>query len=275
MNLRPSGGSLLLSLVSEAATTHPRAAVVPGARFDDWGLEPGDAGRFDGSAVCFAGAAPVVTLPRSRVLSREEAPLRSVVEPFPASARLGPLRAASAAVAALRSERHSEPSLPALLGADVPAGEGFPARFVRAARALETAVSARCVLIFLDAALGLAGFGPGLTPAGDDFLCGYFAGLRSRATDDADLDAFLNGWRAAALESDAGLLGRTNDISAGFLADAVEGRFGAALVSFADAALGATGEMDNTVAVLGDLGHGSGMDAAAGFLFAYRNEIGG
>ena len=281
-NLRPSDGAYLLSLVSDSAKAHPRGAVVPEARFDEWELFPGDAGSCDGSLIRFAGNrrdAPVVLLPRSRVPPADEGPScrkRTGAATPSAAERASFLRPAAVAVEALRAERGAEPSLAELFGTAVPEGNGFAARFVRAALELEAAAAALSVPLLLGAARSLAGFGPGLTPAGDDFLCGWLAGQRSRAADDLSLDDFLDAWGRSAFGTD-GLAGRTNDISAAFLADAVEGRFGAALVAFADAAIGtAAGDaIEHAVAVLGSLGHSSGTDAAAGFLFAYRLEIGG
>ena len=280
-NLRPSGGGFLLSLVSDAAKAHPHSSVVPSARFEDWGLLPGDPGCFDGEVIRFGAgrgggraAAPEITLPRSRRPADDESPSRG-------RPRAESLRAAADAVEALRAERRAEPSLAELFAAAPPAGNGFSARFVRAARELERAEAARSVPLFLAAARKLAGFGPGLTPAGDDFLCGWFAGQRARAADRPGSAAFLDECGAAALGA-GGLAERTNDISAAFLADAAGGRFGSALVAFADAVIAdaaiaarSADEIANSVAVLGDLGHSSGTDAAAGFLFAYREEIGG
>ncbi|HCM28199.1 MAG TPA: hypothetical protein DIC34_16970 [Treponema sp.] len=305
-NLRPSGGGFLLSLVSDAAKAHPHSSVVPSARFEDWGLLPGDPGCFDGEVIRFGAgrgggraAAPEITLPRSRRPADDESPSRG-------RPRAESLRAAADAVEALRAERRAEPSLAELFAAAPPAGNGFSARFVRAARELERAEAARSVPLFLAAARKLAGFGPGLTPAGDDFLCGWFAGQRARAADRPGSAAFLDECGAAAFGAGAlgaaalgtaepgadalsagahgtgGLAERTNDISAAFLADAAGGRFGSALVAFADAVIAdaaiaarSADEIANSVAVLGDLGHSSGTDAAAGFLFAYREEIGG
>jgi hypothetical protein len=234
-NLRRDDG-FLLSLVSEAAKAHPRAALVPLARFDLWGLRPGDAGRFDGTTLSFASAsaaAPDLVLPPSRTPPARERPRRP--------ARPEALRAAAAAVAELRAERRAEPSLAALLAGDPPEGTGFSARFVRGALKLEKAAAALSVPLFLDAALSLAGFGPGLTPSGDDFLCGWFAGQRSRATLRPGLEAFLEACAAAALTEGA-LAGRTNDISAAFLAEAAAGRFGTALVAFACSPIGKKSE---------------------------------
>jgi hypothetical protein len=292
-NLRPSDGGFLLSLVSDPVKAHPRSAVVADARFEDWGLRPGDRGRFDGDAIRFASggvAAPLLSLSRSRNLPASERPSRPETARPSSRGSAGAsfsLRAAASAIEALRAERAAAPSLAELFGGAAPPADGFAARFVKNALELDHALSARSVPLFLASARGLAGFGPGLTPAGDDFLCGFMAALRSRAAEDENLESFLDRVGAAALGK-GGLTERTNDISAAFLADAVEGRFGAALVVFANAALGcealridgaAGGRnsycLEKTVADLGALGHSSGTDAAAGFLFAYRKEIGG
>ena len=71
-----------------------------------------------------------------------------------------------------------------------------------------------------DLCVSLVGAGPGLTPAGDDFLVGYLAGLWSTAGTDPH--------RLATVTSLAGIVrqlaGRTNPISRSYLLSAAQGR---------------------------------------------------
>jgi hypothetical protein len=255
LNLRPAGGGALLSLVADAMKAHPRAAVAE-SQFDRWGLVPGCRGRFDGRTLCFDGG-PAVVLPESRTPPAAEA-----VRTAPSGLHRRRTLWTAAALVLKASEERGGPVLP-----------GFESRLAAGAAVLETAVAQRSVPLALEAWSGLLGLGPGLTPAADDFLCGSWAGLASLAAQDAGLSAFLARFRDEFAVS--GLLAATNDISAAFVAEAVAGRFGAALVAFAEAALGLTGGLDEAVADLAALGASSGLDAARGFLFAFRQELGG
>lgn len=108
------------------------------------------------------------------------------------------------------------------------------------------------------AVAALIGLGPGLTPAGDDFLSGFLAA--ARAGDPAPLTALHQAAEAN--------LGRTGSISAFLLRCAIEGFWPAALVDLAEA-LAAENGPDALAALgaLGRLGHSSGRDLATGFLF--------
>jgi hypothetical protein len=130
------------------------------------------------------------------------------------------------------------------------------------------------------AAERLIGLGSGLTPAGDDFLCGFLAARRSLAARHGTGRHFLDEF--GRLLGD--VLRRTNDISGAFLSSAASGRFSCALLAFADAiraevsAFAASGglaaqidegegALAEAVATLCTIGHSSGLDAAEGFLY--------
>lgn len=127
----------------------------------------------------------------------------------------------------------------------------------------------------LDAALRasfqLSGLGPGLTPAGDDFLCGYAlaAWLRTELPSGAPgrFDPGTVGpYLAALLTRSAQAPRRTTDLALSYLALASERRFSDALRSFAlSAALGSPWE--GPLGALGRLGHSSGFDGATGVLY--------
>jgi hypothetical protein len=152
------------------------------------------------------------------------------------------------------------------------------ARFVRSAWELEAADLRGDAEVLAAAARGLIGLGAGLTPAGDDFLCGWLAARFAERS-------------AAPFTLGDALLERTTEVSAAFLREAARGRFATALVDFSDAALvrgryaaadvadgpddSARAAVRRAAELLFSLGHGSGTDAALGFLFAYRSEIGG
>jgi len=81
-------------------------------------------------------------------------------------------------------------------------------------------------------ALRLVGWGEGLTPAGDDFLVGFLAGLDALALDVARRD-----FAAALSVAVAGLAGRTTDIAAHFLRLAAHADYAQALDDVRDALL--------------------------------------
>lgn len=115
------------------------------------------------------------------------------------------------------------------------------------------------------AALALVGLGPGLTPSGDDAICGFLlgrglAGARSRAD-------------AAVARVAASAWGRTSDVSAQFLSLAARGRHGEALLGVAEALLsggggGVLAAVDRCLAQ----GATSGADALLGLCAALETD---
>ncbi len=109
------------------------------------------------------------------------------------------------------------------------------------------------------ATASLVGMGAGLTPSGDDFLCGFMAASRSAA------DPVLVSALGKAIEAN---LAGTGEISASQLRCALGGYWPGPLCDLADAlseekepaALRALDELCG-------LGHSSGADIASGFLF--------
>ena len=114
------------------------------------------------------------------------------------------------------------------------------------------------------AAARLVGLGQGLTPAGDDFLCGFLAAghcLRSAGLAQASL---LTSFGEAVRE----FLGQTTDISASFLRDALAGCVSRPLAALAEACSGAPGsDLGVALSRLAAIGHSSGLDAATGFFY--------
>lgn len=114
------------------------------------------------------------------------------------------------------------------------------------------------------AAAGLVGLGPGLTPAGDDFLVGFLAGLWSSAGGNAGRLHFLAGLGRKVDR----LSGRTNDISREYLRHAARGQVSGRLNALAEA-IGRAESPDRlrevTAASL-EVGHLSGLAATGGLL---------
>jgi hypothetical protein len=114
----------------------------------------------------------------------------------------------------------------------------------------------------------LVGWGEGLTPAGDDVLIGWLAGLRTLAVGDRSRQDFLNRVGAAIAQFGA----RTTPIAAHYLRLAADGDCDAALDVLRDALFCATshgalaGALERALAV----GATSGADAVTGLLAAAR-----
>jgi hypothetical protein len=113
-------------------------------------------------------------------------------------------------------------------------------------------------------AAALAGLGPGLTPAGDDFLLGLMAGLRT-------WPQFL-AKRGLTVEETGQIIygataGRTNLLSTALLRSAREGLFGETWHNLLAALRqGRAGEVRRAADRVLDFGETSGADALSGFL---------
>ena len=114
------------------------------------------------------------------------------------------------------------------------------------------------------AAARLVGLGQGLTPAGDDFLCGFLAAGWCRRPAGLACAPLLATFAEVVRE----LLGQTTEISASFLRDAIAGRISRPLAALAEACSGAPGsDLDAALLRLAAVGHSSGLDAATGFFY--------
>lgn len=105
----------------------------------------------------------------------------------------------------------------------------------------------------------LIGFGHGLTPSGDDFLCGFITAAHCRCGVNLEYLLELNNIIKTKLAN-------TNLISANLLLSAIEKDVCSALHDFAKAIYEDTCSK-NALINLSTLGHSSGMDIATGFLY--------
>lgn len=110
----------------------------------------------------------------------------------------------------------------------------------------------------------LVGLGNGLTPSGDDFLCGFIAAVRARCSEGTEGGGLLQ-TLCAAVEAN---LGATSEISASLLRWMILDHWPDPLLDLADA-IAANREPEALRALedLCRLGHSSGADIATGFLF--------
>lgn len=102
---------------------------------------------------------------------------------------------------------------------------------------------------------GLVGLGPGLTPSGDDFLCGVLAGLLLAGLGQHPFAGCL-------MRQVASRLPDTNAISAAFLQCALEGQYSEAVVR-----LSALPPVEEILAAFSAIGHSSGSDTLCGVLY--------
>ncbi len=103
---------------------------------------------------------------------------------------------------------------------------------------------------------GLLGLGSGLTPSGDDFLCGVLAGLQLLGRENSNFAKLLRSEIQKHLKD-------TIDISAAFLSCALDGQYSLAVKQLYN--------MPETAEILtafSEIGHSSGTDTLCGVLYA-------
>ena len=151
-------------------------------------------------------------------------------------------------------EKHEEMAFPGQAAEPI-------AQLLRATRRLRLDEAAQ-------AASGLIGLGAGLTPAGDDFLVGFLAGLWCSAGADPGRRAFLAGLGASIAATD-----RTNVISRRFLEAAVVGEVSERLALVADriAHAAVPDAVESAVRAALAVGASSGADGMIGFLIGARS----
>lgn len=102
----------------------------------------------------------------------------------------------------------------------------------------------------------LIGLGIGLTPSGDDFLCGVLAGLILSGASHSHFAEILK-------KEIADSLSNTNDISCAFLQCALNDRFSRAVHSLVELP-----EVSKILSTFREIGHSSGIDTLCGIYFA-------
>ena len=143
--------------------------------------------------------------------------------------------------------------------------DSFLARASSPARELGHACLSDDAAAAVGAATALLGLGPGLTPAGDDYVGGALFARRLVAEGDA---ASRARWNEAGAEMTCRARQRTHPISAALLADLIEGDGPAALHELVSAIAGPAAPAETIQAArrLVASGHSSGWDLLAGFI---------
>lgn len=119
-------------------------------------------------------------------------------------------------------------------------------------------------VIGADSLSRLIGLGIGLTPGGDDFLCGILAGL---ALCNFTTHSFTGHLRERILSG----LDKTNDISREFLQCALDNQYAVAIHQLYSASA------EEIINEMGQIGHSSGIDTLCGiqFIFLIREKLAG
>ncbi len=275
MNLSVDGRRFLVTLLGPAADEQPQGIrLTTRERFDKWPLRPGDPGRRSGDRLVFEGGATSGRI----FVDLSSAVVADRCDPVKFGLHAADRAAAWAECAGwleARQEREGAAlQLAALRGGAVPS-DALGGRLARAARALGHCIRARDAESAAATAARLIGLGTGLTPSGDDFLCGLLAALWCTSRESESDARFLAAWGAAL----ATRLDATSVVSATLLECAIAGSFCGAIRDLT--AELARGPADGRTAALGAamdslcaMGHSSGMDPAAGFLFGVSLQTG-
>jgi len=259
LNLSSPDGELL-TLLSAEADDAPRGVRLASAEdFSSLGLAAGDGGVFSVGEIVLdrsAGRSPVrVDCAAARRLAAPSAP------PLRGDDALW--RSGVAQLETLQEGAATDLRIAPLLALARPSG-AMGERLTQAALDLGRGVRAGRLDAICDAAARLVGLGPGLQPAGDDFLCGFLAAGHCRRAARLARSRLLTSFAEAVRD----LLGETTDISAGFLRDALAGRVSRPLAALAEACSDAPGSnLDGALLRLAAVGHSSGLDAATGFFY--------
>jgi hypothetical protein len=251
INLEMEGWDLLAAITGPGGEGLPQAiALDMEANFLGWELGRGDEGFFDAGFLRLRGRE--VSIEVELLGSRREGP-----EDPPRIAALGPaFEAAVVQLAKEQSIRSCDLRIGALLFGEVGFGTIMGERLT--ASALSLADAARIGGDLCASVRRLVGLGPGLTPAGDDFLCGFLAAANCSAR------ALVAAIGEAAEEG----IPATNEISGSLLRCAARGLFPRDLRRAAEAiALEEEAEAAQSIRRFCSLGHSSGADTASGFLF--------
>jgi hypothetical protein len=255
---RPDGD--FLTLLSAEADDLPRSVRLASVEnFLSLGLSAGDGGVFTADEIVLErsagrGRLRVDCAAALRLAAPSAPPLRGDGERW---------RAGVARLEALQARAATDLRIAPLLIGARPSG-AMGERLTQAALDLGRAVQAGRRDAMRGAAARLVGLGQGLTPAGDDFLCGFLAaGCCRRAA------GLVRSRRLTSLaEAVRDVIAQTTDISASFLRDALAGRISRPLAAVAEACSGAPGsDLDGALLRLAAIGHSSGLDAATGFFY--------
>ena len=285
VNLEVEGAGILVALSGPSGAAYPHAVVLGRAPcLLPWPLEAGRGGRLVGSMIRIEGSFGSMAIDLGRARVRPERTLPPIF-------RLGSAyRACADELARLQAKRCCDLRLDCLSDSTDSASEDAMGAMGRELRRSALAFGRAAGEAAAEArrrgrgdALGhseslrrsvasLVGKGGGLTPAGDDFLCGFMAAARC-ATGDSGPPAGGARMRESSFAGELGgaveeSVACTNLISASLLRCAAGGHWLAPLADLAEA-IASEREFEalRSLGELCGLGHSSGADIATGFFF--------
>lgn len=252
VNLRPDGSDILLTLTGPAGAGLPGSIVLDSegdAR--SLGCEPGQRGDFDSKflRIVIGGRSTIIPAENAR---RREAPALTPIRHIGSAYGI-----ARAELSRIRRSLGEGDWLDSIFDPQARSISSAPANTVRNLAALPLESPQTRAAMIRRVVDSLVGFGRGLTPSGDDFLCGFLAATRA-------CGSTLAGEIAAAIEAATPL---TTEISASYLRFAVRGFHEAALADLVRSI--ARDDGASSVSALRELcerGHSSGADVATGLL---------
>ncbi len=264
----------IYSLLTKKDAIHPHAAILHSnpnqkLKISDWGLKTGQSLFIENSAIIFDCGLWVSFLGAKRTHPSDESPPNNMI--------LNSEQISQCTMVLNKLQQYAKTELQwDCLVQDEPSGNPFMSQFREKAFALETAFSQKNLLDAIEHGLSLVGFGPGLTPTGDDFLCGYsLAAYATSNIENAEChhlpSEFTSEWLKEILHHATKTKQLTTDISLMFLKLAEKQNFSQSLLSLANSFCKNRNEHSDTyskaISALGHHGHSSGYDAATGFLF--------
>ena len=271
INLEVEGSDILVALSGPSGAAYPYTiSLGRSVDFLSWPLDRGEPGVSEDGCLRFEGGAagPRIDLRRARSRGRPEL--------SPATRLGGAFALCEGELAALQHRKGFDLRLAHLeegARAESPMGEELR-RSVLAFGA--TALECRHLGAAPDGSKGataasvsaLVGRGGGLTPSGDDFLCGFLAAARCAAPEGAAAPDLLS---ETLREAVGASLASTGEISASLLRCAMRGHWPGPLAELSRAiALDLGFDSLNSLRELCGLGHSSGADIATGFLYGLR-----
>ncbi len=263
LNLAVAGQDGLVTLAGAGMAERPRGIrLATCERFDAWPVMVGGEGRRDGAHLLFTAPDGRVVVAVDRAAARTARRRR-----LPHVAAADPRVKAAWQECARRLDEHQvarEADLRLVaLCAGCPSGSVLGRRLAEAAVALAAGLRARDVAAADAAAAGLVGLGAGLTPTGDDFLCGFLAALRATSRAGDVVRRFTLAWGRRLRKR----LPATTTVGATYLEGAIAGAFAGEVHALAAALARGDAGAPAALDALCALGHSSGADTATGLLF--------
>lgn len=264
LNLQDTHGGLS-TLVMHKSQMHPSAALVyftgKSSGFDELAFTQAEKAMVTEAKLAFDCGIWVSCLGANRVHPSEERP--PLLPPFGASF----LRKQIHILSELQQEKQISLNVEALFSPET-ATNSITFLVSCNAYLLKKSLQTADDSLAREALAGLLGLGPGATPTGDDFICGFLLALHMLSS--LCFDRGLQSYCSSIAKNLSTFLHKktplTTDISLQLLGLAAEGLFSQPLIAMAEGFCRLDSD-ESTWEALSDYGHSSGLDAGLGFLF--------